>query len=143
MTTSTSVFVAEPGSIAAAGAGLCSIGRTLKLVSGQTKVIEIKYLKKTKCPPLKYITNVGKGYKLQRTNTEYSKKIFPETELRGHSPNFHIHVSVSDLYISTIDLPVLLQELCGPILGIYKSSSSILLQLFISPKGGPAFYGFF
>jgi hypothetical protein len=38
------------------------------------------------------------------------KQIFPEKELRGHSPNFHIHVSVSDLYIPTIDLPILLQE---------------------------------
>jgi hypothetical protein len=35
----------------------------------------------------------------------------PKKELRGHSPNFHIHVSVSDLYIPTIDLPILLQEL--------------------------------
>jgi hypothetical protein len=42
-------------------------------------------------------------------------------ELSGHSPNFHIHVSVSKLYISTIDLPFLLQEVCGPILGIFKS----------------------
>jgi hypothetical protein len=30
--------------------------------------------------------------------------------LRDHSPNFHIHVSVRDLYIPTIDLPSLLQE---------------------------------
>jgi hypothetical protein len=30
--------------------------------------------------------------------------------MRGHSPNLHIHVSVSDLYTSTIDLPILLQE---------------------------------
>jgi hypothetical protein len=45
----------------------------------------------------------------------------PRKELRGHSPNFHIHASVSDLYIPTIDLPTLLQEICGPILGIYKS----------------------
>jgi hypothetical protein len=28
---------------------------------------------------------------------------------------------VSDLYISTIDLPILLQEMCGPALGIYES----------------------
>jgi hypothetical protein len=34
----------------------------------------------------------------------------PEKELRGHIPNFHIHASVSDLYIPTIDLPILLQE---------------------------------
>ncbi len=32
------------------------------------------------------------------------KKLFPGKELRGHSPNFHIHVSVSDLYIPTMDL---------------------------------------
>jgi hypothetical protein len=31
-------------------------------------------------------------------------------ELRGYSPNFHIHVSVSDLYITTIDRSILLQE---------------------------------
>jgi hypothetical protein len=49
------------------------------------------------------------------------EKNFQEKELRGHSPNFHIHVSMSDLYIPTIDLPILLQEICGPILGIYKS----------------------
>ncbi len=47
---------------------------------------------------------------LQRTNTENSKQIFPEKELRGHSPNCHIHVSVSDFYIPMIDLPILLQE---------------------------------
>jgi hypothetical protein len=29
-------------------------------------------------------------------------------------------LSVSDLYITTIDLPILLQEKCGLILGIYK-----------------------
>jgi hypothetical protein len=49
------------------------------------------------------------------------KQILPEKELRGHSPNFLIHVSVSDLNIPTIHLPILLQEICGPILGIYKS----------------------
>jgi hypothetical protein len=52
----------------------------------------------------------------QIANTENSKQIFPEKELRGHSPNFNIHVSVI-----TIDLPILLQEISGPILGIYKS----------------------
>jgi hypothetical protein len=31
-------------------------------------------------------------------------------ELRGISPNLHIHVSVSDLYIPTIDQPILLQK---------------------------------
>ncbi len=41
---------------------------------------------------------------------ENSKQIFPEKELRGLSPNFHIRVSVIDLYIPTIGLPILLQE---------------------------------
>ncbi len=58
---------------------------------------------------------------LQRTNTANSNKIFPVKELRGHSPNFHIHGSVSDLYIPTINLPILQREICGPILGIYKT----------------------
>jgi hypothetical protein len=31
------------------------------------------------------------------------KQIFLEKEYRGLSPNFHIHVSVSELYIPTID----------------------------------------
>ncbi len=49
---------------------------------------------------------------LKRSNTENSKQIFLFFwELRGHSPNFHIHVSLSDLYIPTIDLPILLQEI--------------------------------
>ncbi len=47
---------------------------------------------------------------LQRHNTEHSKQIFPEKEFRGLSLNFHIHVSVNDLYIPTNSLPILLQE---------------------------------
>jgi hypothetical protein len=47
---------------------------------------------------------------MQRTKAKNSKQIFLEQELFGHSPNAHIHVSVSDLYIPTIDLPILLQE---------------------------------
>jgi hypothetical protein len=47
-------------------------------------------------------------YTLQRHNNEYYKKIFPEKELRGHCPNFHINVSVGNLFIPTIDLPILL-----------------------------------
>ncbi len=57
---------------------------------------------------------------LQRNSTENLKQIFPEKELLGHSPYFHI-LSVSDLYIPMIDLPIILKEICGPILGIYKS----------------------
>jgi hypothetical protein len=47
---------------------------------------------------------------LQRHYTENSQQIFPEKELRGLNPNFYIHVSVSDLYIPTIGLPILSQE---------------------------------
>jgi hypothetical protein len=58
-------------------------------------------------------------FTLQRQNAENLKQIFPEKEYRGLSPNFHIHVSVSQLYILTMGLPFLLEEICGPILGIY------------------------
>jgi hypothetical protein len=58
---------------------------------------------------------------LQRQNAENLKQIFPEKEYRDLSPNFHIHVSVSELYIPTMGLPVLLEEICRLILGIYKS----------------------
>ncbi len=47
---------------------------------------------------------------LQRHNTENSKQIFPEKELRGYNPNSYINVSVNVLYIPLIGLPILLQE---------------------------------
>ncbi len=62
---------------------------------------------------------------LQRQNAENLKQIFPEKEYRDLCPNFHIHVSVSELYIPTMSLPFLLEEICGPILGIYKSLTDI------------------
>jgi hypothetical protein len=57
---------------------------------------------------LMYITLLRQVSALQRTNTE---QIFPEEEMHGHSPNFHIHVTGDDLYITTIDLPILLREI--------------------------------
>ncbi len=57
---------------------------------------------------------------LQRQNTEISKQIFPEKEYWGLSPNFHIHAPVTDLYIPTIGRPILLEEICRPILGLHK-----------------------
>ncbi len=51
--------------------------------------------------------------------TEISKQIFPEKEYQGLSPNFHIHASVSYLYIPTIGLPILPKEICIPILVLY------------------------
>ncbi len=59
--------------------------------------------------------------KLQRQNTEISKQIFPEKEFRGLTPSFHIHMSVGDLYIPLIGPPILLEEICRPILGPYYS----------------------
>jgi hypothetical protein len=46
---------------------------------------------------------------LQRHITENLKQIFPEKKLRGFSPNFHIHVSASDLYILRIGPHIFLQ----------------------------------
>ncbi len=57
---------------------------------------------------------------LQRHNNENSKQIFLEKELRGLSPNFHIHVSVSDLFPGSVCL-LRCRKICEPILGIYKS----------------------
>ncbi len=56
---------------------------------------------------------------LQRHNTENSKQIFPEKELPGYSPNSYIHVSVSDLYISTMVCQFCRRNIGGPIVGIY------------------------
>ncbi len=56
------------------------------------------------------------------------KQIFPEKEYRGLSPNFHIQVSVSELYIPTMSLPVLLEEICRLILGIYKSTKYVHIK---------------
>ncbi len=41
---------------------------------------------------------------------EISIYLFAEKELRGLSPNFHIHVSLSDLYIPTLGPPIFLQQ---------------------------------
>jgi hypothetical protein len=72
---------------------------------------------------------------LQRQNTEISKQIFSEKEYRGLSPNFHIHASVSDLYIPMISLPILLEEICRPILGLYKSlTDTCMWKLGLRPR---------
>jgi hypothetical protein len=64
-----------------------------------------------------------------------SNQIFPEKKLRCHSSNLHIHVSVSDIYIPTTDLPILLLEICVPILGIYKSlTNTRMWKLGLRPR---------
>jgi hypothetical protein len=68
-----------------------------------------------------FFSQKERGYTLQRQNAKNLKQIFPEKEYRGRIPNLHIHVSVSKLYIPTMGLPVLLEQICRLILGIYKS----------------------
>jgi hypothetical protein len=51
--------------------------------------------------------------------------MFPEMKLRDLVPNFHIHVSVSDLYIPTIGTPTQYSKIGGPIVGMYKSLTAI------------------
>jgi hypothetical protein len=43
--------------------------------------------------------------------TENPTNVFPEMKLRGLVPNFYIHVSVNNLYISKICLPIWLQQI--------------------------------
>ncbi len=68
------------------------------------------------CRP--HISTVKTKYRNFETN-------IPRKGISGShiSPNFHIHASVSDLYISTIGLPILLEEICRPILGLYINRS--------------------
>jgi hypothetical protein len=47
----------------------------------------------------------------KRKNAENLKQIFPEKEYRGLSPNFLIHVCVSELYIPEMVLPFMLEEI--------------------------------
>ncbi len=61
-------------------------------------------------------------------NCLVSVYVFPELKLlftkqiyNVLSPSSYTHISVRDFYISRISLPILLQEICGPILEIYKS----------------------
>jgi hypothetical protein len=76
-------------------------------------------------PPPAASHSLGEKKTLELTAKNQYRKLetnIPKKEIvRSHSPNFHTHVSVSDFYIPTIDLPILLQEICGPILAIYKS----------------------
>ncbi len=53
------------------------------------------------------MSEFGSGIHCKDTKFETD---FPEKELRGLSPYFHIHVFVSDLYIPMIVLPIQLQK---------------------------------
>ncbi len=84
----------------------------LKIFYSETKENASKLMK---------MTRTHSSTALQRQIAENLKQIFPDKEYRGLSPNFHIHVSVSELYIPAMGLPFLLEDICGLILGIYKS----------------------
>jgi hypothetical protein len=61
---------------------------------------------------LRYLTVSATCRKYYFSLTHYKENpilVFPEKELRGLSPNFHIHVSVSDLYILRIGPHIFLQ----------------------------------
>ncbi len=49
------------------------------------------------------------------------KLLFPKQNYNLLSPRSYTHISVRDSYISKVGLPILLQEICGAILGIYRS----------------------
>ncbi len=67
------------------------------------------------------------NFRLNKGNIFPSRKSLvsdiPAGEGKTAKPFFtvHIQVSVSDLYITTIGLPNLLEEICRPVLGLYKS----------------------
>jgi hypothetical protein len=44
-------------------------------------------------------------------------------KLRGLNPNSYIHLSVRHLYTPAIAPPILLQQIGGPIMGIYTRKS--------------------
>jgi hypothetical protein len=63
-------------------------------------------------------------YAAKIMNRKKEKK-FPRKEIAR--TDFYIHIYVSDLYIPTISLPILLQQYTvgGPILGIYTSLTDV------------------
>jgi hypothetical protein len=61
--------------------------------------------------------------------------IFLFWELRGLSPNFHIHVSVNDLYIPKISLHISSSRKGRPIVGIYSSLTDMRMwKLGLRPR---------
>jgi hypothetical protein len=60
--------------------------------------------------------------------TENTKHVFPEIKLRRLVPNFHIHVSVSDINIPTIVPQTQYSKTDGPIMETYKSLTGTRMQ---------------
>jgi hypothetical protein len=63
---------------------------------------------------------------LKKCYTKNLKNMFPEKELRGHSPNSCIHVYVCDyMFPQSVCLYIFCcRKIGGPIVGLYKSRSS-------------------
>jgi hypothetical protein len=59
---------------------------------------------------VKYGPATSNATVLPRHYIENSKQIFPEMKLRGLGTSSYIPISVSDLYILKVGLPILLQE---------------------------------
>ncbi len=103
--------------------GKCErLGNTLKLPS-PTKLARLGHY-----PPSSQASWSAPMTPLQRQNaenwnfeTENLKQIFPEKEYWGISPNFHIHVSVNDLYSPRIGPHISSSRKGRPIVGIYNS----------------------
>ncbi len=55
--------------------------------------------------------------------------VFLFWELRGLSPDFHIHVSVSDFYIPRIAPHISCSRISGSIVGIYKSLTHLNVEI--------------
>ncbi len=72
------------------------------------------------CIQILIIRKQKHGFVHEPTVPKKLKQIFPEIKLRDFGfPSFYSHVSVSDLCIPTIGLPILLNCVCAPIVGIY------------------------
>ncbi len=74
-----------------------------------------KYCMPYSCNPRKkkliYSCTAASGSRTAKNQYWNSRQIFRKKGIARPQPNFHIHVYLSDWYIPTIDLPILLQEI--------------------------------
>jgi hypothetical protein len=78
-----------------------------------------KYKNGQKWHEVRFLVEQREVRTLQRHNTKILNKFSQKRNCAASVPISTL-LSLSDLYISTIGLPILLQEKCRPILGIYK-----------------------
>jgi hypothetical protein len=70
-------------------------------------IVNFKYIKIIKAT---YVALCDLGHTAKTQYRKIRNKYSQKRNFAGLSPNFHIYVSVRDLYILTIGLPILLQE---------------------------------